>query len=95
MTDDEWMRPALDLLIDRVDDAAARQALTDLGAFDLIRKDVESDPAIAVPAGDRGGNLLMALLALRVKFPSEEARAKLETNLSMRRPSPSPDRQPT
>lgn len=89
MTDDSWMRPALAALIDRVDDATARDALTGGAAFDGLRAQVETDGSIAVPAGGRGDNLLRALLALRVKFPPDEARAKLETNLAMRRPSTS------
>ena len=86
MTDDGWMRPALDALFDRVDDGCARAALTDSEAFDEVRALVDAG-TIALPAGDRGDNLLKALLALRVKFPPEEARAKLETNLAMRRPA--------
>jgi len=88
---DEWMRPALAALIDRVDEADARRALTDPIAFAAVRTQVESDRSVAVPAGDRGDNLLTALLALRVKFPPDEARAKLETNLAMRSPSPRPE----
>ena len=89
MTDD-WMRPALGTLIDQIDDAAARRALTDPAAFDTVRATVESNGTLPVPAGDRGDNLLKALLALRVKFPPDEARAKLESNLAMRSPSPRP-----
>jgi hypothetical protein len=37
-----------------------------------------------IPAGDYGDNLLQAILALRVKFPIEEATVKLETNIAMR-----------
>ena len=90
MTDDRWMRPALAALIDRVDDATAREALTRDATFGGVRAQVEADGAIDVPAGDRGDNLLKALLALRVKFPPDEARTKLETNLAMRRPSQRP-----
>lgn len=90
MTDDTWMRPALAALIDGVDDASARRALTDPTAIAAIREQLEAGQAIAIPAGHRGDNLLTALLALRVKFPAGEARAKLETNLSMRRPAPQP-----
>ena len=87
---DEWMRPALAVLIDRVVDAEARRSLTDPTAFAAVRAQVEADGDISVPAGDRGDNLLTALLALRVKFPPDEARAKLESNLAMRSPSPRP-----
>ena len=90
MTDDSWMRPALAALIDHVDDTAARQALAHDAAFEGLRAQVEADPVLDMPAGARGDNLLRALLALRVKFPPDEARAKLETNLAMRRPSPRP-----
>ncbi len=87
---DEWMRPALAALIDHVDVATARRALTDPATLAVLRAEVETDHAVAVPAGERGDNLLTALLALRVKFPPDEARAKLETNLAMRMPSSRP-----
>ena len=87
---DEWMRPALAALIDGVDDADARRALTDPIAFAAVRAQVESDRSVGVPGGERGENLMTALIALRVKFPLDEARAKLETNLAMRSPSPRP-----
>lgn len=87
MTGDGWMRPALDALIARVDDVSARAALVTAPAFAEIRALVDEDKTLDVPVGDRGDNLLKALLALRVKFPPEEARAKLESNLAMRRPS--------
>ncbi len=90
MTDDSWMRPALDALVDLVDDATARRGLSDPATLADIRSQIERDQAISVPAGERGDNLLTALLALRVKFPPDQARAKLETNLAMRRQSPPP-----
>jgi hypothetical protein len=42
-----------------------------------------------IPPGDRGDNLLQAILALRIKFPREEAVAKLEQNIAMRQESSS------
>ena len=90
MTDENWMRSALAALIDHVDDTTAREALADDAAFDGLRARLEADPVPDMPAGDRGDNLLRALLALRVKFSPDEARAKLETNLAMRRPSRRP-----
>ena len=90
--DDDWMRPALASLIDDIDDATARRALREPAIFGEVRGLIEGAHAIAMPEADRGDNLLMALLALRVKFPPDEARAKLETNLAMRRPPPLADR---
>ncbi len=93
MTDDTWMRGALVVLIEHLDDVGARHALTDATVFDEVRALVEAEPTLSVPVGDRGDNLLRALLALRVKFPADEARAKLETNLAMRRPGSAASRE--
>jgi len=87
MTGDAWMRPVLDALIEQVDEVASRRALVDPASFDEVRARLDAAAAGLIPDGDRGDNLLMALLALRVKFGPDEARAKLETNLAMRRTS--------
>lgn len=87
------MRPALDALINHVDREDARRALTDVVALGDLRSRLDALIDRAIPAGDRGDNLVMALVSLRVKFSPDEARAKLDTNLAMRRSSSrSPDR---
>lgn len=91
MTDETWMRAALAALIDAVERDAALRALTDDDALNDLRRRLDG-LVTGVPAGERGDNLLRALIALRVKFPPDEARAKLETNLAMRRPPVAEDR---
>jgi hypothetical protein len=75
------MRTALETLFDDRTDAEVRALLTDENARAGL---LASLPA--VPALDAGylDNLLMGVIALRLKFPREEAEAKLELNLTMR-----------
>lgn len=91
MTDETWMRAALAALIDAVERDVAQRTLTDDDALRALRDRLDGLVA-DIPAGDRGDNLIRALIALRVKFSPDEARAKLETNLAMRRPPVAADR---
>jgi len=88
-SNEEWMRPALTWLFDRAEPDRLTQALRDPETLASLRADVEaaipSELAELVPAGDRGDNLLMGLIALRLKFPRDEATSKLETNLRLRK----------
>jgi hypothetical protein len=81
VSDFAWMRSALETLFDDRSDAQVRALLSDeTGRAALLA----SLPG--VPALDAGylDNLLMGVIALRLKFPREEAAAKLELNLTMR-----------
>jgi hypothetical protein len=61
-------------------DPEARQRLR----VELNEHELASGRLGRIPDGDYGDNLLQAILALRIKFPVEEATAKLETNIAMR-----------
>ena len=61
-------------------DASAREALR--GRLNAVY--LASGRLGQIPSGDYGDNLLQAILALRIKFPQDEATAKLETNIAMR-----------
>lgn len=78
-----WMRRVLQSLFD---DTPREDALNAIRAGDRFAElSGRLRAAIAgIPAGDLGDNLLMAMLALRVKFPYDEAAAKLEVNIAMR-----------
>ncbi len=85
----DWMRVALAVLFDDHSLDDARRFLHDPGARSALRAEVDRRLAGAgraqrVPPGDRGDNLLQAILALRVKFPRDEATAKLELNIALR-----------
>lgn len=85
----DWMREALDLLFVSYDAASAANLLRDDAAREGLRKAVNrrlhsSGQDTVVPLGERGDHLLQALVALRIKFPREEAMAKLELNIAMR-----------
>lgn len=89
MTDDRtWMRPALAWLFDHVEVEQARWAITDTAAFNALRSDISNSVTPthpdAIPAGDLGNNLILGLIAHRVKFTRVVALAKLERNLAMR-----------
>jgi hypothetical protein len=83
-----WMALALDLLWDEYDREAARALLLDeAGRAAVLARVV----ALAAEAGGKspatgsvGDNLLMAIVALRVKFPRAESVAKLVKNVTMR-----------
>lgn len=61
-------------------DSSVRQRLR----ADLNEHELANGRLGRIPDGDYGDNLLQAILALRIKFPIEEATAKLETNIAMR-----------
>ena len=87
-TDHSWIRPALDAIC-RLPRKRALEAIRSLDELERLRAEIVASVArdgasITIPGGDYGNNLLMALLALRVKFPREEAVAKLELNITMR-----------
>jgi hypothetical protein len=82
------MRLALDEMF-QIPRERAAEAIRSSSDFDRLRVEIGTnltrrDGSIPIPGGEYGNNLLMALLALRVKFPREEAFAKLELNISMR-----------
>jgi hypothetical protein len=79
--DFEWMRTALNTLFDEWTDDRVRALLTDETARTALLAEIDS-----VPPLDPGylDNLLMGVVALRLKFPREEATAKLDLNLTMR-----------
>ena len=83
------MRVVLAILFDEYSHDDAVRLLRDDAARTAFRREVdrrlaETHLAEFVPAGDRGDNLLQAILALRVKFPREEALEKLNLNIAMR-----------
>jgi hypothetical protein len=83
------MRFALALLFDEYSHDDAVRLLRDDDARAVFRREVdrrlgETGLTEFVPAGERGDNLLQAILALRVKFPREEAAAELDLNVAMR-----------
>lgn len=84
---ENWMRPALAWLFDQADQNLVRKAITDPASLSTLRVQLERSITVGrspVPAGDRGNNLILALIALRLKFPRSQAEAKLETNLALR-----------
>jgi hypothetical protein len=93
MTSMAWMRPALAYLFDHCKDERLRNAVQDAGVLRQVRIDLteslSSADRLSIPAGDRGDNLILALIALRLKFPRPEAEQKLEKNLALRAESPS------
>jgi hypothetical protein len=83
------MRVVLVALFRDHEPAEALEFLRDADARERLRADLNADALDGgrlgrVPEGEYGDNLLQAILALRVKFPVEEATAKLETNIAMR-----------
>jgi hypothetical protein len=85
----QWMRPALDWLFDACDPEDLRRAIRDEDALRSVRSDLTDalrpEDGLRVPPGERGDNLIQALIALRLKFPRDEAERKLEKNLLLRR----------
>lgn len=87
--DFSWMRVVLAALFRDFTTEQAVEFLRDSKSRDRLRADLD-DRALDggrlghIPRGEYGDNLLQAILALRVKFPIEEASAKLETNIAMR-----------
>jgi hypothetical protein len=91
--DYSWMRVVLAVLYDEYTPQAATDCIRDPAKLEELRfhlndklDALENGP---IPPGDRGDNLLQAILALRIKFPREEAVAKLEQNIAMRQESSS------
>jgi len=86
--DHSWMRVALEEMFALSSDSAV-EALRNDQLFARYRQNLESllatrQAPVAIDPGERGNNLIKALLALRIKFPQDEARAKLEVNIAMR-----------
>lgn len=87
--DFSWMRVVLAMLFRDLKTEQAVEALRDATARDRLRAELNDNELDRgrlgrIPDGDYGDNLLQAILALRVKFPIEDATAKLETNIAMR-----------
>jgi hypothetical protein len=83
------MRAVLQSLYDDLPLERAVDAIRSTDALEQLRRELDARVSSeaggrAIPPGDYGNNLLMALLALRTKFPRAEAAAKLEVNISMR-----------
>lgn len=87
--DFDWMRLVLRSLYDDLSQARAIDAIRSADVLHELRDELKRatnvrDGIDGIPDGDFGDNLLLALLALRTKFPFDEAAAKLETNIAMR-----------
>lgn len=87
--DFSWMRVVLATLFRDVTTERAVELLRDPDARDRLRAELNENELDRgrlgrIPDADYGDNLLQAILALRVKFPIEDATAKLETNIAMR-----------
>lgn len=84
-----WMVTLLELLFERYDrescaallvnESARNQAFADL-APELLPAGMGRD----VPDCAQGRNLFVAVLTLRLRFPFEEARERVELNIAMR-----------
>lgn len=78
-----WMRRVLQSLFDDTSREVALDAIRSVDRFAELSARLRAT-VDGIPAGDYGDNLVMAMLALRVKFPYDEAAAKLEVNIAMR-----------
>lgn len=82
------MRLVLDQLFERHEKADLLPVIDDPVALAELRVRVADSlvpaQAMRIPVGDRGDNLLLALIALRLKFDRAEASAKLEKNIAFR-----------
>jgi hypothetical protein len=83
------MTTLLDRFYDRYDDAAARRLLVDAGARSAAMAALGPELGQAgMPPGAlvsaEGATLFVSVLTLRLKFPPDEARAKVELNIAMR-----------
>jgi hypothetical protein len=83
------MRPTLEALFDSASDEDVRNAIAGEAARDRLRTELNralaaDATAAQIPDGEYADNLLMGLLAHRLKFDRQEAMAKLDVNLSMR-----------
>jgi hypothetical protein len=84
-----WMRHALQFLFDELTPSEAMAAIQGPDALGRLRQRIGEVLAAPgernqLPIGDRGDNLLLALLALRSKFEQPVAFEKLEANIAMR-----------
>jgi hypothetical protein len=83
-----WMRGALAFLFEVCEDADLRHAIRDPASLAALRQRVSDSltlpDRVAIPSGDKGDNLLLALISLRLKFDRQEAERKLERNLKLR-----------
>jgi hypothetical protein len=84
-----WLESLLLLLFDRLDRQEALRALRDSEERACVMRRLSGELVTAgMPAGmletDEGANLFVAVLALRVKFPREDALAKVRLNIAMR-----------
>ena len=85
----QWMLPLLDILYDEYTEIAAVRLLRDGAAraavlpllVTALEKRTASPNGLMSATGD---TLLQGLLALRAKFPWEEAREKVRLNIAMR-----------
>ena len=84
-----WMEALLLALFDRWDDQQARELLRNAASrpfalAELMPALIEdgADPALLASAA--GENLVLAVLALRLKFPRDEALVKVRQNIVMR-----------
>ena len=83
------METLLDLLFARYERPEALTFLQDLGARErakgeLVDELVSAGMPQAMLTTSEGDNLFVAVLALRLKFPEDEAREKVLLNISMR-----------
>ncbi|CAN5800036.1 hypothetical protein BH20CHL4_BH20CHL4_02510 [soil metagenome] len=82
------MRPALAYLFDECENEELQNAVCDNAALKQLRTALtaarEPTDRMSAPAGDRGDNLILGLIALRLKFPRVDAEQKLERNLTLR-----------
>jgi len=83
-----WMRAALAYLFDHCDIGDLQNAVRDGAVLNELRAVLTAalDPVdqLTIPVGDRGDNLILGLVALRLKFSRPEAEQKLERNLMLR-----------
>jgi len=83
------METLLDLLFARYERPEALTFLQDIGARErakgeLVDELVSAGMPQAMLTTSEGDNLFVAVLALRLKFPEDEAREKVLLNISMR-----------
>jgi len=83
------MTSVLDLLYEQCDASAARELLRDR---DALAEAIDARASELLAAGmprellghQTGASLIASLLTLRVRFPIDEARGKVEQNIAMR-----------
>ncbi len=84
----DWMRLVLDQLFDAYQKSDLIEVINDPRALATVRADLsdrlDAAHSLRIPAGDKGDNLIMALIALRLKFERDQAFVKLEKNIAFR-----------